>query len=188
MIFLFQSGTLRQKLHGVVRLTFEHSKNLALFVGIYKAVLAILRTHQGRLDGVDAATLATVGKPSTHWHAAVAGGIGGYLIWGRYSNVNFQIVMYLMSRVLVSVVKVLAAKGYNPFAQYQFKQVYPLFATIVWASVMWLYENQGATLHPSLRKSMEYLYDESCRWENGLADFLPSPASAAVFLLFWLKL
>ncbi|POM61839.1 Peroxisomal membrane protein, partial [Phytophthora palmivora] len=85
MIFLFQKGSIRQKLRGVVRLTFEHSKNLALFVGVYKSVLAVLRAHQQTL-GQHVTT--DVGKPGVHWHAAVAGGIGGYLVWGRYSSVN----------------------------------------------------------------------------------------------------
>jgi peroxisomal membrane protein 4 len=186
MIFLFQKGSLRQKLRGVVRLTFEHSKNLALFVGVYKSVLAVLRSHQQRALGQHVGS--EVGKPGAHWHAAVAGGIGGYLVWGRYSSVNFQIIMYLMSRALISLVRVLAKKGCQPFAQHHFKHVYPLLATVVWAGAMWLYENEPATLHPSLLKSMQFLYDESCHWKDGLVDFLPSPATAAVFLLTWLRI
>ena len=185
MIFLFQNGSLRQKLRGIVRLTFEHTKNLALFVGVYKSVLAMLRTLEQHARGPCVAT--NVGKPGAPWHAAVAGGIGGYLVWGRYSGVNFQIVMYLMSRVLISVVRVLAAKGYEPLTQYRFQQVYPVLATVVWASVMWLYENEPTSLHPSLLKSMQFLYDESCHWRHGVADFLPSAATTAVCLLTWLQ-
>ena len=184
MIFLFQNGSIRQKLRGIIRLTFEHSKNLALFVGVYKSVLAVLRAHQQHALGQHVAT--DIGKPGAHWHAAVAGGVGGYLIWGCYSGVNYQIIMYLMSRVLISLVRVLADKGYQPFTQHSFKHVYPLLATIVWASVMWLYENEPGTLHPSLLKSMQFLYDESCYWKDGIVDFLPSPATTAVFLLTWL--
>ncbi|KAG7402194.1 Peroxisomal membrane protein 4 [Phytophthora boehmeriae] len=186
MIFLFQKGSLRQKLSGVVRLTFEHSKNLALFVGIYKTVLLLLRTHQKH--GLGLPVTAPLGRPGAHWHAAVAGGIGGYLVGGCYSSVNFQIIMYLMSRVLISSVRVLAAKGYRPFMGHHFKHVYPLLSCVVWASVMWLYENEPASLQPSLHKSMKFLYDESCRWKNGLVDFLPSPATTAVILLSWMRL
>lgn len=186
MIFLFQKGSLRQKLRGVVRLTFEHSKNLALFVGVYKAVLLVLRTHQQQALGQH--VTAGVGKPGAHWHAAVAGGIGGYLVWGRYSSVNFQIILYLMSRALIASVRVMAAKGYQPFTNHHFKHVYPLLATVVWAAAMWLYENEPAKLHPSLLKSMQFLYDNSCQWKNGLVDFLPSPATTAVLLLTWMKL
>lgn len=185
MIFLFQNGTVREKLRGVVRLTFEHSKNLAVFVGIYKAVLAVLRQTQELREGP---AKAIVGKPAAHWHAAVAGGVGGYLVWGKYSSVNYQIVMYLLSRIIISVVKVLAARGYKPFTDHKFNSVYPALATVVWASVMWLYENERSTLHPSLSKSMDFLYDESCKWTNGVADFLPSAATTAVGLLTWLKI
>ncbi|RMX70274.1 hypothetical protein DD238_000070 [Peronospora effusa] len=184
MICLFQNGSIRQKLRGILRLTFEHSKNLALFVGVYKSVLAVLRAHQQHALGQHVAT--DIGKPGAHWHAAVAGGVGGYLIWGRYSGVNYQIIMYLMSRALISLVRVLADKGYQPFAQHRFKHVYPLLATVVWAGIMWLYENEPDTLHPSLLKSMQFLYDESCHWKDGIVDFLPSPATTAVFLLTWL--
>lgn len=185
MIFLFQKGSFRQKVRGIVRLTFEHSKNLALFVGIYKSVLAILRAHRQHVLGQH--LVMGVGKPGAHWHAAVAGAIGGYMVWGHYSGVNLQIVMYLMSRVLISLTRALAAKGYQPFAQYHFAHVYPVLATIVWAIVMWLYENEPSTLHPSLLKSMQFLYDESCRLTGGFVEFLPSPTTTAVFLLTWLR-
>lgn len=181
MIFLFNHGSVRDKLRGVVRLTFEHSKNLALFVGVYKAILAVLREHQRLYLLQDVATLA--GKPARPWHAAVAGGIGGYLVWGRYSSVNFQVVMYLMSRVAIAAVRVAAARGVPPFRSHTFPRVYPLLAAGVWASVMWLFENEPHSLHPSLRKSMDFLYHDSCRWDGGLLDFLPSPATAAVLLL-----
>ncbi|CEG50457.1 PXMP4, PMP24 [Plasmopara halstedii] len=46
MIFLFHNGSFRKKIRDIVHLTFEHSKNLALFVGAYKSVLAALRVHQ----------------------------------------------------------------------------------------------------------------------------------------------
>ena len=185
MILLFQNGSIRQKLRGIIRLTFEHTKNLALFVGVYKSMLVILRTLEQHTRGQNVTT--NVGKPGVPWHAAVAGGIGGYVVWGRYSGVNFQIVMYLMSRVLISLVRLLAAKGYQPFVQYRFKRAYPVLATVVWASVMWLYESEPQTLHPSLLKSMQFLYDESCRWDNGVVDFLPSAATTAVCLLTWLQ-
>ncbi|KAI9906429.1 hypothetical protein PsorP6_003141 [Peronosclerospora sorghi] len=186
MIFLFQKGSLRSKLRTIIRLTFEHSKNLALFVGIYKGLLAVLRTYEQHVLGKHVTT--DVGKPGAPWHAAVAGGVGGYLVWGRYSGLNFQIVMYLMSRVLISVVRVLAAKGIQPFAQYRFNQVYPFLGILSWASVMWLYENEPTTLHPSLLKSMQFLYHDSCQWKRGIVDFLPSPATALVLLLTWLQI
>ncbi len=43
MTALFRSGTLREKLDVVARLTYEHTINLASFVGVYKSVLLLGR-------------------------------------------------------------------------------------------------------------------------------------------------
>ena len=48
---------------------------------------------------------APAGHPERSDHALFAGAIGGYLIWGRYSSVNYQVVLYLASRVLVGLWK-----------------------------------------------------------------------------------
>jgi peroxisomal membrane protein 4 len=181
MVFLFQQGPIRDKIRRIVKVTFEHTKNLAVFVGIYKAVLSFLR----QAPPITGKPNLQLGKPASPWHAAIAGAVGGYLVWANYSSVNYQIVMYLFSRIIISTVKLFAAKGYQPFTQYCFVNVYPVFATCTWATVMWLYENHADTLHPSLRKSMDFLYNESCEWKNGVRDFLPSPATAAVCLLTW---
>ena len=42
--------------------------------------------------------------PQSPYHSFVAGLIGGYSVWGRYSSVNYQIVLYLTSRVLTGLV------------------------------------------------------------------------------------
>jgi len=34
-----------------------------------------------------------LGTPAAPWHAAVAGAVGGYFIWGDYSGVNYQITL-----------------------------------------------------------------------------------------------
>jgi hypothetical protein len=31
------------------------------------------------------------GRPTASWHPLVAGGIGGYVVWGAYSGVNYQV-------------------------------------------------------------------------------------------------
>ncbi len=45
--------------------------------------------------------------------------------------------------------------------------------------MLWLYEYHGSLLHPSLESSMRTLYHDSNSWSS-LADFVPSPAAAAV--------
>jgi hypothetical protein len=34
------------------------------------------------------------------YHSWVAGSLGGYFIWGRYSSINHQILLHLSSRVM----------------------------------------------------------------------------------------
>jgi len=48
------------------------------------------------------------GHPERTYHSFLAGALGGYLVWGRYSSVNYQIVLYLSSRVAVALYHKLA--------------------------------------------------------------------------------
>lgn len=106
------------------------------------------------------------GHPERSHHALVAGAIGGYVVWGRYSSVNYQIVLYLASRVLVGLGKHLQA--YLPEGTVSFDQSYPLFAAVVWGLVMILFEEHPDVLHPSLKKSMDEIYRYSIRENSGL--------------------
>lgn len=56
--------------------TFTHSKNLASFVFMYKALTALLRQLES--------------KPR-EYHSFLAALIGGYLIFGKYNKVNEQV-------------------------------------------------------------------------------------------------
>lgn len=82
MTVLFRGGSIRGMAEAIAKLTWEHSKNLAAFVGLYKTATFLL----GKLDGD--AGMGRPGRPMAGWHAAVAGALGGYLIWGRYSGVK----------------------------------------------------------------------------------------------------
>ena len=101
------------------------------------------------------------GHPERSHHALIAGAVGGYLVWGRYSSVNYQIVLYLASRVLVGMGKHVQEK-YLPVSL-SFRQSYPLFAGVVWGLVMMLFEENPDVLHPSLKKSMDEIYRYSIR-------------------------
>lgn len=89
MIFLFGSGSLRAKIRAIMSLTFQHARNLAAFVAIYKTLSGALRLTVSGGKQVSTA----VGTPAYGWHAALAGGVGGWMVWANYSSVNFQIVM-----------------------------------------------------------------------------------------------
>ncbi|ETV85830.1 hypothetical protein H257_02391 [Aphanomyces astaci] len=185
MVMLFQQRPLREKLRGIIKLTYEHTKNLAYFVGVYKGVLLLLK-EAGRAAGSSSCVLHQGLNPLVPWHAALAGAVGGYVVWSKYSSVNYQIVLYLFSRVLIGLVKLGSEKGWPILKKYSFPQVYPVLACATWAVVMWLFEYHRHVLHPSLAKSMDFLYHDSNSWTT-IQDFLPSPATVAVLALTWVN-
>lgn len=199
MTFLFRKDlSTKKKLRTVLKLVVEHASNLAAFATIYKVALAVLKTSSrclrsgvglkenqtmslkslGRtlvslvIDGPfssDSKALIKPGEPEKNYHALLAGATGGYLIWGRYSSVNHQIVLYLTSRILVG----LAKRGWEHFHQQpghfggtnsntdsilQHPQSYPVVAATVWGIVMLLFEESPHVLHRSLKKSMDEIY------------------------------
>lgn len=109
-------------------------------------------------------------------YALVAGAIGGYVVWGRYSGVNYQIVLYLTSRVLVGLGKHLLQTSYLP--EGPLDQSYPLFVAVIWGLAMILFEEHPDVVHPSLKKSMDEFYRYSIR-ENSRASEYSSVAAEA---------
>ncbi|XP_075428034.1 peroxisomal membrane protein 4 [Ascaphus truei] len=153
MTFLFRSGSLREKLKAILQATFTHSRNLACFVFTYKGLLAA----QGKLQG-----------GSAQIHSFLAACVGGWLVFGENNNINSQINMYLLSRVLFGLSRLAVEKGYIPVPK---RDVFPLFSALVWGLVLWLFEYHRHTLQPSLQSSMTYLYDDSNVWHD-ISDFL----------------
>lgn len=110
------------------------------------------------------------GRPERLHHAFIAGAVGGYLIWGQYTSVNYQIVLYLVSRVLVAAVKRLvvvrreATTGESSNRSTWLSRIihsnvsYRLVATAVWGIVMIIFEESPELLHPSLKASMDEIY------------------------------
>ena len=140
----------------VAAMAFEHARNLAWFAAIYKGVLVVGRLLHAAAGARPAA--GGIDQPAAAWHAAVAGAVGAHFVWAPYSNLNFQIVLYLLSRVLVAACKTLARRGVLPFSAFRFPDVYPALAVATWAAVMYLFESDPAALHPSLAASMNEIY------------------------------
>jgi len=184
MTLLFRrSANFRKMADPIAKLTWEHSKNLATFAGFYKLTLAIARLIRVRLGD----KLQTPpGVPVTQLDSFLAASLVGLCVWGRYSSVNSQIVMYLMSRVIIALFKVAAKKEIYPFNQFSFDQVYPYLASGTWGLVLWLYEYHPESLQASLFSSMDFLYHETNKW-GSVEDFLPSPATAAIFVYLALR-
>lgn len=95
-------------------------------------------------------------------HALIAGACGGYFVFGRYSSVNHQIVLYLTSRVIVGLAKHAWEKIHgtphhnSPVLQH--RRTYPILAATVWGLVMALFEESPHVLHNSLKQSMDEIY------------------------------
>jgi peroxisomal membrane protein 4 len=176
-------------LRKVAALSFEHAKHLAYFAACYKGVLVAGRILYSIL-GVKALPGAP-GQPAALWHALIAGAIGARLVWAPYSNLNFQIVLYLISRVLVGVCKTLARRGVQPFSSVTFPQAYPVLAVATWAAVMYLFEADPGALHPSLVSSMNEIYATVARpaASEGVVTTLaglPVPTPSMLFVLGFL--
>jgi hypothetical protein len=101
------------------------------------------------------------GRPERPYHALVAGAVGGYFVWGRYSSVNYQIVLYLTSRVLVGLWKRHWLRNHTStdlLPEALTKRSYAIGAATVWGLVMFLFESHPEVLHPSLKNSMDEIY------------------------------
>ncbi|CAJ0563566.1 unnamed protein product, partial [Mesorhabditis spiculigera] len=75
MVFLFQEGTILQKLQTILRLTRTHATNLAKFVCSYKLCTGFLEQFSGK---------------KSEWHSFVSAFVMGYYVFGENNAVNMQ--------------------------------------------------------------------------------------------------
>jgi len=177
MIFLFRSGTVREKLWLIYKATRQHATNLAKFAFLYKSGCLLLKNANG-------------GKEASS-HAFLAGLFGGYWTFGHgkaaNSSVNQQIVIYVFARVVLALAKLAVqppgdnsliggsygghgGKGLIGLKEEQLVKVreyaWPAFASLSWAGVMWLFRFYPETLQASLRSSMTYIYSNADKWDS----------------------
>ncbi|KAF2088057.1 peroxisomal membrane protein 4 [Saccharata proteae CBS 121410] len=173
MIFLFRSGTFRNKLFLVLKATRQHARNLGLFALIYKTSMLVLR-HTAS---------AQKERP---YDSMISGLLGGYFVFGRrQSSVNQQIVIYVFARVVLAMAKLVVqpsgAPGHgkmpdggdgwglvsDPVLSKKIKDnAWPVFASMSWALVMYVWRWHPETVQPSLRSSMNYIYEQSDHWDS----------------------
>ncbi|KAK3704323.1 hypothetical protein LTR37_013876 [Vermiconidia calcicola] len=177
MVFLFRSGTIREKLWLIFKATRQHATNLAKFAVLFKSSCLLLKNmNGGKEDGS---------------HTFLAGLFGGYWVFGHgrgaTSSVNQQICIYVFARVILALAKLavqppgdnsLIAGSYGGHGgkgtiglsekQLQTIQAYawPAFASFSWAGVMWLFRWYPEMLQPSLRSSMTYIYTNAEKWDS----------------------
>ncbi|WFD00506.1 hypothetical protein MYAM1_003255 [Malassezia yamatoensis] len=159
MVFLFGSGTPREKFSKIITATRQHALRLCMYVALYKAIMMIQRD------------LFTNGKEDPN-HPFVAGLIAGGYMFGERTPVNEQIVLYCVGRCIAS----LLPRAEVP-SDYPAKKVIPIdgtahkiFAAVTWGTVMWLFVNRRQRLNGGLVNSMDYLYVLSDKWD-GLRNF-----------------
>lgn len=182
MTLLFRSGPLRARLLTVLRATRTHAINLASFVTIYKLMMYLLA--RGALP------FLTGKKGGEHGlHAFIAGLVGGYVVFGRDQGkaayaVNQQIVLYVFARVALALAKYAVATQPGTaggvvgnlvpktiMGRETSAVAWPVFASVCWGSVMYMFRWHPETVQPSLRSSMTYLYVNSDKW-TGWKNFL----------------
>ena len=147
MTFLFRTGSFYDKLRAIFKATFQHSRNLAMFVTIYKTLMVIFKKLKNKESNGD---------------SFLAGLVGGYIVFGEDNNINQQIVLYLFSRILIGLAKV----GVQNRVLSAPNNTFTMFAATVWGIVMWLFRHHRSSLQGSLQASMQYLYNDSEVFSN----------------------
>eukprot|EP00977_Amphora_coffeiformis_P001085 scaffold223_cov145-Amphora_coffeaeformis.AAC.9 len=94
------------------------------------------------------------GRPEQKFHALVAGALGGYVVWGSWSPISHQVLMYISIRVLAGLWKLLPVHD-----DAHWRTTHRLACTVAWAAVMYLWETYPDVLQSSMRKSMEEIYN-----------------------------
>ncbi|KAK2745060.1 hypothetical protein FQN55_006417 [Onygenales sp. PD_40] len=164
MIFLFRSGSLRQKAWLVFKATRQHARNLSLFAVVYKSTMLALKYlgPSGR------------GKEGPY-DTFVAGLLGGYLVFGKSpGSVSQQIVIYVFARVMLAVAKISIEPGTHALSHLITPETktrieanaWPAFASFSWAFVMYLFRWYPGAIQSSLRSSMTYIYSDSDHWDS----------------------
>mmetsp|Transcript_13890 Transcript_13890/g.43531 ORF Transcript_13890/g.43531 Transcript_13890/m.43531 type:complete len:239 (-) Transcript_13890:484-1200(-) len=142
--------------------TIEHAGSLGGFSLLYKVMMSLLqRTYQSR------------------WHPALAGFLGGALVWGNESRFTETLNLYICSRALFALAKTCTARAQLSILPKLPISPFRLWAAMAWALVMLLFE-EGAPLQPSLASSMQYVFRDSDK--NGREGWLPNLGNGATFV------
>ncbi|KAJ5818220.1 hypothetical protein N7474_003811 [Penicillium riverlandense] len=164
MIFLFRSGTFREKLKLVLKATRQHARNLSTFAVVYKTSMLVLKTINPTGAGKEG-----------RYDSFFAGLMGGYTVFGRQpGSVSQQIVIYVFARVMLSLAKLAIQENMHPLSSLITPEArtqitdnaWPVFASLTWAFVMYIFRWYPDTLVSSLRSSMVYIYADSDHWDS----------------------
>ena len=110
-------------------------------------------------------TAVPPGRPAHPWHALVAGAVGGYFVWGEWSALSHQVLLYISIRVLAGLGKLVVGDGDAATTVLPWRTQHRVAATIAWAAIMYLWETTPHVVQPSMRKSMDEIYDSKW-WQH----------------------
>ncbi|KAF2270592.1 peroxisomal membrane protein 4 [Lojkania enalia] len=176
MMFLFRSGSFRSKCWLIFKATRQHARNLGLFALVYKSSMIFLR-HTSPTS------------KERHYDSFMAGLLGGYVVFGRtiHNSVSQQIVIYVFARVCLALAKLAVQPrghgavegggggwgliGNEELSREIMRNGWPVFASVSWAMVMYVFRWHPETLQSSLRSSMHYIYVQSDHWDS-LRNFI----------------
>ena len=175
MTLLYKRGAIRSMLRSILRVTWQHSRNLAYFVGLYKFMFRLLHEVAG------CKPLHT-SKPLSAVLGGVAGAVGASMVWASPNAVSVQLSYYLLGRLGFAVAKLLASKV-PTLKDVTFQQGFPFASVAIWAMIMAMFEGYEHSLAGSLRTSMVALYRSPAKASLSLKQLLPSPAACAVLVL-----
>jgi len=97
MTFLFKSFTAKT-VKSIFRNAWEHGRKLGTYVFLYKLCFLLLKKVFGY-------------RP---FNSFIAGFIVGGLVFGKKTPINYQINLYLFSRITIALVEFLYIKYINP--------------------------------------------------------------------------
>lgn len=157
MAILFGRGDWASRVRAILRATRTHAVNLASFVALYKSAMLLQRKlNDGKQRKLD---------------TFFAGLVGGFIVFGDRTAVNEQIVLYVVSRVVATLIP----RAYPPPAPGSGAAVRPIppsskhfavFSALAWGAVMYLFAEKGYTIQPGMFSSMNYLYKDSDKWDG----------------------
>lgn len=154
MAILFRNDSPKNMLREVLINTYQHAKSLGLFVFFYKSLVCLLNRLRGK---------------NSKKHAVLSGFVVGLLVFGmNQSSINYQIILYLLSRVVVGGVQRFAKK--KKIGKMRF---FPYLAMICWASGMVLFEIDQKALQSSMASSLVYLFKESDKPMKHWTELIP---------------
>lgn len=153
MTILFRQGSLRSKLTSIIKMTWEHARNLGIFVLLYKSLVCLLRHSFNSRNLI---------------FNFIAGFICSYFTLSRENTaVNMQIMLYLLSRDILAVSNMISNNYLNGWSGFT------LTSMTVWGIVMFLFEYNSKILQNSLTASMDFIYKESDRKYESILDLIP---------------